>query len=36
MEKKSAVDSDDDVPVFPEGWTSKAKRDPDDDVLLGI
>ena len=31
---KKTVDSDDEGPLFPEGWAPKEKRDPDDDVPL--
>ena len=31
---KKTVDSDDDVPLFSEGWAPKEKRDSDDDVPL--
>ena len=32
---KKTVDSDDEVPLFPEGWAPKAKRvDSDDEVPL--
>ena len=31
---KKIVDSDDEGPLFPEGWAPKEKRDPDDDVPL--
>ena len=32
--KANLVDSDDEVPLFPEGWAPKEKHDSDDDVPL--